>query len=169
MRRRLTSRRLLNIYNEVIANTTAVYAERPVTLDDRLDWFRGRQRQKYPVLVATDESGVIGFASFGDFRAAPCYRFTVEHTVHVRADRRQRGVGRALLEALIPQAAALGKHVLIAGVDASNEGSMELHRRLGFEPVARFREVGRKFDRWLDLVFMQRFVDRHAVMPPPAI
>ena len=81
---------ILNIYNEVIANTTAVYAERPVTLDDRFDWFRGRQRQNYPVLVATDESGVIGFASFGDFGAAPCYRFTVEHTVRAHCHRQRR-------------------------------------------------------------------------------
>jgi phosphinothricin acetyltransferase len=79
--------------------------------------------------------------------------------VHVRADRRGRGVGRALVTALFPLAAGLGKHVMVAGVDADNAASIALHERLGFERVARFREVGRKFDRWLDLVFLQRYLD----------
>jgi phosphinothricin acetyltransferase len=150
---------ILAIYNEVILNSTAVYAETPVALDDRRAWFRARQKQRYPILVASDETGVIGFISFGDFRAWPCYLYTVEHSVHVRADRRGRGIGRALLEALIPRAAALGKHVLIAGIDADNVGSLKLHQRLGFNQVAHFTEVGRKFGRWLDLVFMQRLLD----------
>jgi L-amino acid N-acyltransferase len=149
---------ILDIYNDVIATTTAVYAEQPVTLNDRLSWFRARRAHDFPVLVAEDETGVIGFASFGDFRAAPCYRYTVEHTVHVRADRRRRGIARALLDDLIPKATAMGKHVVIAGIDASNHASLELHRGLGFEPAAHFRQVGRKFDRWLDLVFMQRIL-----------
>jgi phosphinothricin acetyltransferase len=85
----------LQIYNEVIANSTAIYSEQPVSLEDRVNWFRTRREQQYPVLVATDASGVIGFSSFGDFRAWPCYRFTVEHSVHVRADQRSRGIGCA--------------------------------------------------------------------------
>jgi phosphinothricin acetyltransferase len=150
---------ILSIYNEVIANSTAIYAEKAMSLDECLAWFKLRRRQDYPVLVATDSTGIIGFTSFGDFRAWPCYRHTVEHSVHVRADRRGRGVGRALIEAVIPRAAALGKHILIAGIDADNARSLKLHRSLGFEQVAHFREVGRKFNRWLDLVFMQRFLD----------
>lgn len=149
---------ILAIYNEVIANTTAIYFDKPVSLDSRLNWFKGREAKGFPVLVATDGSGVIGFASFGEFRTSPCYQFTVEHTVHVRADQRRRGVGRALLEAIMSRAAEMGKHVLIAGIDADNAGSMRLHECLGFERVAHFRQVGRKFDRWLDLVFMQRFL-----------
>ena len=150
---------ILQIYNEVIANSTAIYSEQPVTLEDLVTWFNTRRAQHYPVLVATDASGVVGFSSFGDFRAWPCYRFTVEHSVHIRADQRSRGIGRALIEALVPEASVLGKHVLIAGIDASNIASLSLHRRLGFEQVAHFHEVGRKFDRWLDLVFMQRLLD----------
>ena len=103
-------------------------------------------------------SEILGFASFGDFRAWPCYLHTAEHSIHVRADRRGRGIGRALLAALISRAADLGKHVLVAGIDADNVGSLKLHRDLQFEQVAHFREVGRKFGRWLDLVFMQRFL-----------
>ena len=147
---------ILAIFNEVIANSTAVYMDDLATLEERRAWHAARRAAGYPVLVAADESGVTGFASFGEFRAAPGYRFTVEHSVHVRADRRGRGLGSALVAALIPRAETLGKHVMIAGVDAANEASIAMHRRLGFEPVAHFREVGRKFDRWLDLVFLQR-------------
>ena len=150
---------ILEIFNEIIATSTAIYTEQPVPLEDRVSWFRARREQRYPILVATDPTGVVGFSSFGDFRAWPCYRFTVEHSVHVRADQRSRGIGRALIEALVSEASLLGKHVLIAGIDASNTASLVLHRRLGFEQVAHFREVGRKFDRWLDLVFMQRLLD----------
>jgi phosphinothricin acetyltransferase len=156
---------ILSIYNDVIATSTAIYAENAVTLDERLTWFRLRQRQGYPVLVATDDSGVAGFISCGDFRAWPCYLHSVEHSVHVRADRRRRGVGRSLIEALIPRARDLCKHVLIAGIDADNAGSLRLHESLGFEQVAHFREVGRKFDRWLDLVFLQRFLDMPGAIP----
>ena len=150
---------ILAIYNEVIAASTAVFAEAPVTLADRRDWWRTRTAQGYPVLVAADGSGVLGFASFGDFRAWPGYRYTVEHSVHVRADRRGQGTGRQLMAALFPRAAGLGKHVMIAGVDAANAASLRFHTQLGFEPVGHLREVGRKFDRWLDLVLLQRWLD----------
>ena len=151
---------VLAIFNDVIAHTTAVYREEPVPLEERRAWMESRTALGYPVLVARDESGVLGFASFGDFRAWPCYRNTVEHTVHVRADARGKGIGRGLVEALLLRALELGKHVLVAGIDADNAVSLRLHQRLGFEEVGRFREVGRKFNRWLDLVFLQRFVDR---------
>jgi phosphinothricin acetyltransferase len=147
---------LAEIYNEVIATSTAVYSSDPVTVADRRDWWRTRVGQGYPVLVARDARGVCGFSTFGDFRAWPGYRFTVEHTVHVRADGRSRGVGTQLVQALFPRAAALGKHVMIAGVDAANAASIRFHERLGFTQSGRLREVGYKFERWLDLVFLQR-------------
>ena len=147
---------LVEIYNEVIANSTAVYSSEPVTLEDRRSWWRTRVAQGYPVLVARDTAGVCGFATFGDFRAWPGYRFTVEHTVHVRAEGRSRGTGTLLVQALLPRAAALGKHVMIAGVDAATEASIRFHERLGFAQSGRLREVGYKFNRWLDLVFLQR-------------
>lgn len=147
---------ILEIYNDVIATTTAVYSEEPVTLESRLEWWTIRTAMHYPVLVALEDSAVLGFASFGDFRPWPCYRHTVEHSVHVRGDVRNRGVGSALVKALFPRAVALGKHIMIAGVDADNAASIHLHRKLGFESVAHLHEVGRKFDRWLDLVLLQR-------------
>jgi len=149
---------ILAIYNDVIATSTAVYSEVPVTLENRQEWFRARVAQGYPVLVARDDTGVIAYATFGDFRSWPGYRFTVEHSVHVRADRRGRGIGTRLMEALLPRARALGKHVMIGGIDADNAASIRMHERLGFERSANMKEVGRKFDRWLDLVFMQRML-----------
>lgn len=147
---------LLAIYNDIITTSTAVYSDVPVTLEDRRQWWRARTAQGYPVLVARDARGVAGFATFGDFRAWPGYRFTVEHSVHVRAAGRGGGVGTLLVQALFPRAAALGKHVMIAGVDADNAASIRFHERLGFEQRGHLREVGYKFDRWLDLVFLQR-------------
>ena len=149
---------ILAMYNDVIATSTAVYSDVPVTLDDRITWFRTRTGQGYPVLVAHDASRVVGYATFGDFRAWPGYRFTVEHSVHVRADRRGQGIGSQLVEALIPRARALGKHVMVGGIDADNAASIRMHERLGFERTAHLKEVGWKFGRWLDLVFMQRSV-----------
>jgi phosphinothricin acetyltransferase len=149
---------VVGIYNEVIANTTAVFANVPVTVDERRRWWQARTAQGYPVLIARDERGVVGFGSFGDFRAWPGYRFTVEHTLHVRADARGRGIGTQMLRALVGRARALGKHVMIAGIDADNAGSIRLHERLGFTRAGMLREVGYKFDRWLDLVFLQRSI-----------
>lgn len=149
---------ILGIYNEVICNTTAVYSDEEVTLEDREKWFDAKGALGFPILVAADSSGVVGFGTFGEFRAWPCYCHSVEHSVHVRADCRRRGVGRALVEALIDTAAAMQKHVMIAGIDAENVNSISLHESLGFEVVGHFHEVGRKFGRWLDLKFMQRFI-----------
>jgi len=147
---------ILAIYNDVIETSTAVYSETRTTLEERRDWFRARVGQGYPVIVAADETGITGYGSFGDFRAWPGYKFTVEHSVHVRADRRAHGIGAAIVAELVRRAKGLGKHVMIAGIDADNIASLRLHERLGFEKVAHFREVGWKFGRWLDLVFMQR-------------
>lgn len=149
---------ILAIYNDVIATSTAVYRDDPASLDDRLEWFNARRAQAYPILVAADDSGILGFASYGDFRSWPGYRFSVEHTVHIRADERGRGVGTMLMQALITRAIEQDKHVMIGGVDADNEPSLRFHERLGFIRAAHLRQVGFKFGRWLDLVFVQRIL-----------
>lgn len=149
---------ILDIYNDVIATSTAVFTDQPVTLDDRVAWFRARVAQGYPVLVAREGPDVVGYATFGDFRSWPGYRYTVEHSVHVRSDRRGRGIGPRLIDALIPRAQAAGKHVMVAGIDADNAASIRMHERLGFAPAGHMKQVGWKFDRWLDLVFMQRLI-----------
>ena len=152
--------RILAIYNEVIATSTAVYSTEPSTLGERSEWFEQRRQRGFPVLVAAEGDQVLGFSSFGEFRGAfSGYLHSVEHSVHVDAEARGAGIGRQLVAALFPLAAAQGKHLMIGAVDAANEGSLRFHERLGFEQVGHFREVGRKFDRWLDLVFVQRFLD----------
>ena len=151
---------IVAIYNEVIEHSTAVYATLPVSVDERIAWLRSRAASGFPVLVAAADDAVLGFASFAAFRGGwDGYRYTVEHSVHVRADARGRGVGRELVKALFPLAAGLGKHVMVGGIDAGNTAAIRFHANLGFERVATFREVGRKFGRWLDLVFMQKLLD----------
>jgi L-amino acid N-acyltransferase len=151
---------ILAIYNEVIRNSTAVYTEVEYDEERGRTWFQAKMASGYPFIVARDAAGVAGFGAFGDFRPWQCYRNTVEHSVHVRADCRGQGHGRALLLNLIERAAKLNKHVMIGGIDADNAASIGLHRSLGFEDVGRFREVGFKFGRWLDLLFLQ------CILPP---
>ena len=146
---------ILAIYNEVIRNSTAVYSEEQLTPARGQAWFDAKMQHGFPIIAARDATGVLGFGTFGEFRAWPCYRHSVEHSVHVRADRRGRGVGRALVGELQARAAAAAKHVMIAGIDADTEVSIRLHRSLGFVSVGHFHEVGYKFGRWLDLIFMQ--------------
>jgi phosphinothricin acetyltransferase len=151
---------ILAIYNEVIRNSTAVYSEEEFTPTRGETWFDTKMAQGFPMVVARDASGIAGFGTFGEFRAWPCYRSSVEHSVHVRADRRGQGIGRALVVELLARAAVMHKHVMIAGIDADNAVSIGLHQKLGFTSVGHFREVGFKFGRWLDLVFMQ------CILPP---
>jgi L-amino acid N-acyltransferase len=147
---------ILAVYNEVIRNSTAVYSEVELTAERGEGWFAAKVDLGFPFIVARDTSGVVGFGTFGDFRAWPCYQFTVEHSIHVRSDRRGHGIGRALVLELIRRATGMGKHVMIAGIDADNKVSIGLHQSLGFATVGHFHEVGFKFGRWLDLVFLQR-------------
>lgn len=143
------------IYNDVIASSTAIFSDDPVSIENRREWLAERQARGFPVLVAREQGAVLGFGSFGDFRAWPGYRTTVEHTVHVAAGHRRRGIGALLVRALIDEARALGMHMMIAGVVSTNEASLALHRRLGFVEVARLPEIARKFDEWLELVLLQ--------------
>jgi L-amino acid N-acyltransferase len=147
---------ILAIYNEVIRNSTAVYSEVEFTPDRGEAWFDAKAEQGFPFIVARDGLDVVGFGTFGDFRAWPCYRYSVEHTVHVRPDHRGQGVGRALVLELIRRAKMMRKHVMVAGIDADNKVSIGLHESLGFSVVGHFHEVGFKFGRWLDLVFLER-------------
>ena len=147
---------ILVIYNHIISHSSAVYCDDPVTLENRQAWFAERQQQAYPVIVAQQQGKVVGYASFGDFRAYPGFRFTVEHSVHLAENCRGGGLGTALMQELLRQATALGKHVMIAAVDGANQGSIRFHQRLGFTEVGQLPEVGYKFGRWLDLVLLQR-------------
>lgn len=145
------------IYNDAVAHTTAIWNDKLVDVDNRRQWLEQRRAAGYPVLVAIDDAGgVAGYASFGDFRAFDGYRFTVEHSVYVHREQRRQGVARKLLVQLIEEACAIGKHVMVAAIEAENTPSIELHAALGFVQTGRMAEVGTKFGRWLDLVWMQR-------------
>lgn len=146
------------IYNEVLSHSTAIYNDRPATVEERISWWRSRLAQGFPVLVAAEDGRVLGFATFADFRAWPGYRFTVEGTVHIHADARGHGVGTELLKTILERARAMGKHVMIAGVDSENVASLRYLERFGFERAGHLREVGYKFDRYLDLVFLQYWI-----------
>ena len=146
------------IYNQVLLTSTAIYNDQPVTVEDRLGWWQARRAQHYPVLVASHNDLVAGFASFGDFRPWPGYRFTVEGTVHIHEDARRKGTGALLLAELLHRATLAGKHIMIAGVDSENLASRQFLERSGFQQVGHLREVGHKFDRFLDLIFLQLFL-----------
>lgn len=153
---------MLAIYNDVIATTTAIYDYTPRALEAHEAWLRTKQEQNWPVLVADDDGAVAGYGSYGPFRPWPAYLHSVENSIYVAADRRGRGIGSVLLPAIIDHAARRGFHTMIAGIDAANEGSLRLHGKFGFRKVAQFHEVGWKFDRWLDLVFLQRMLNGDA-------
>lgn len=147
---------ICEIYNDAVANTTAIWNETLVDVANRAAWLEAREDAGYPVLVAvSDEGDIVGYASFGDWRLFDGYRHTVEHSVYVHKDRRGGGIGRKLMAALIAEAERLGKHVMIAGIESENRASIRLHAQLGFVDTGRMREVGTKFGRWLDLTFMQ--------------
>jgi phosphinothricin acetyltransferase len=156
------------IYNDAVEHTTAIWNDSTIDIDNRRAWLHDRKTAGYPVLVAVSEDGtVLGYASFGDWRAWDGYRHTVEHSVYVRADQRGAGIGQAMMTELIARARLIGKHVMVAGIEAGNTGSIRLHEGLGFERVGLLRHVGTKFGRWLDLVFMQLPLDDRTVPDLP--
>lgn len=147
---------ILEIINDAIVASTAVWSDEPVDLDERRAWFSERRAGGNPVLVAEDGGRVVGFGSYLQFRAWSGYRNAVEHSVYVSGEARGRGIGLALVEALSARAKAAGKHVIVGGVEGSNTPSLKLHRRAGFIEVGRMPGIGEKFGRRLDLVFLQK-------------
>ena len=154
---------ILDIFNEAIANSTALYDYHPRTLESMLEWFRVKDAGNFPVIGAVDENGrLMGFASYGTFRAWPAYKYTVEHSVYVHKDYRGKGLGRALMLRLIEAAKEQQFHVMIGGIDVENAGSIRLHESLGFVHAGTIRQAGFKFGRWLDLAFYQLTLDTPA-------
>lgn len=151
---------ILEIYNDAVLHTTATYDLEPQSLEQRTAWFEQRTRQGFPVLVAEVAGTLAGFGAYGPFRDKPGYRYTVEHSVYVATTTRGRGIGRALLTELIRLARAAGNHAIVGGIDAENEGSLRFHLALGFVEVGRLQQVGRKFDRWLDVIFVELLLDQ---------
>ena len=151
---------ILDILNEVIASSTALYDYKPRTTESMKDWFRCKEDGGLPVLGAVDDAGnLLGLASYGAFRAWPAYKYSVEHSVYVHKDHRGRGIGAALLQNLIQIATRRQYHTLIGGIDITNSASIALHEKLGFVHAGTIRHAGFKFGRWLDLCFYQLVLD----------
>ncbi|MBM3140779.1 MAG: N-acetyltransferase family protein [Chloroflexi bacterium] len=142
------------IYNWEVEHGVATWELDPWPLERRVEWFRARDHDE-PVLVVESAGAVIGFGYLTKYRGRRGYRFTRENTVFIEPGYQRRGLGRALLAALIAEARTLGLHALVAWIDAENAGSIELHRALGYELIGVERETGHKFEQWRSSVEMQ--------------
>ena len=153
---------ILAILNDAIATSTALYDYVAREPDSISTWFEAKRQGGFPVWGAVDEQGgLLGFATYGTFRAWPAYKYSVEHSVYVERLARGRGVGSALMRQLIAAAESQQYHVLIGGIDAANAQSIAFHEKLGFSHAGTIRQAGFKFGRWLDLAFYQ------LVLPTP--
>jgi L-amino acid N-acyltransferase YncA len=147
------------IYNEVIVNSDAIYRESAVPVSERIEWFEAKVNDGFPVLVAIASEEIVGYGVFGNFRFGEGYNDTVEHSVHVRSDKRGLGIGKAILAELISIATADKRHVMVAAIDSKNLGSISLHSQFGFIESARMPEVAKKNGSALTLVLMQKILN----------
>ncbi|MGV3484446.1 MAG: GNAT family N-acetyltransferase [Planctomycetaceae bacterium] len=145
-----------DIFNDAILHSTSLYDHEPRSADAVDRWISGKQESGYPIIgILGDDDQLMGFASYGSFRASVGYQFTIEHSIYVAAPFRGRGIGRTLLTELIRSAVDQNFHTMIGGIDGANHVSIALHKSLGFSHCATIREAGFKFNRWLDLHFYQ--------------
>jgi len=143
------------IYNQAVLETTSTWDHATRSVAGQEAWYAVKHESGFPLLVAEESGEVIGYASYGLFRSHTGYAHTMEHSVYVHPGHQRKGLGRALLTELVELARERGVHVLVGGLSADNDASLALHASLGFTEVARMPEVGRKFDRWLDLVLVE--------------
>jgi L-amino acid N-acyltransferase len=154
---------ILAILNEAIANSTALFDYQPRPLESMVTWFKTKEVGGFPVLGLESEQGeLMGFASYGTFRAWPAYKYSVEHSIYVHSDHRGEGLGKILLQALITEATRQNYHLLVGGIEAGNTASIALHESLGFSRAGILHHAGYKFGRWLDLCFFE------LLLPTPA-
>jgi L-amino acid N-acyltransferase YncA len=151
---------ILAIFNEAIASSTALYDYKPRTKESMVGWFENKRKGDFPEIGAVSEAGeLLGFASYGTFRAWPAYKYSVEHSIYVASPHRGKGLGKLLLQEIINSARSQQYHVLIGGIDSQNSASIQLHKRFGFSHAGTIKQVGFKFGRWLDLDFYQLTLD----------
>lgn len=147
---------ILDIFNEAILNSTALYDYKPRTIENMVSWFHTKKQNGFPVIgMINEENKLVGFASYGTFRAWPAYKYSVEHSVYVHQEYRGQGIAIELMKALINTAQKHDVHTMIGGIDATNGSSIRLHEKLGFTHSGTLPQVGFKFGRWLDLAFYQ--------------
>jgi phosphinothricin acetyltransferase len=150
------------ILNDAIVNTTAVWDYRPRSAATMDEWFEQKLRQGWPVIGVVEGMALLGFATYGPFRAWPAYKYTVEHSLYVDSRFRRHGIGRRLLDEIVRDAQARDYHAVIGAIAADNDASLRLHEQAGFVPCGTIREAGYKFGRWLDLMFVQRVLSSPA-------
>lgn len=147
---------ILDIFNDAILNTTALYDYKPWTMETMKVWFQTKADHNFPVIgIVDDENCLLGFGTYGMFRVRPAYKYCIENSIYVHKDYRRKGLGEILLSELIQHAKMQNFHTIIGVIDATNKASIALHQKFGFEEVGTFKQVGFKFDRWLDATFMQ--------------
>ena len=146
-----------DIYNYYVSHSTCTYQETPEPIESRHAWFE-RHGPEHPVTVAEIDGLVVGWGALSPFQSRSAYRFTVENSVYVDHEYHRRGIGDAILTDLILRARAIGHRTIIAGIDASQEGSVAIHAKHGFVKVGHLQRVGYKFERWLDVVYLQLIV-----------
>ena len=142
------------IYNHYVRTSTCTFQLDPDTEVERLAWFRGRT-ERHPVVVAVEGTAVIAWGSLSPWRSRCAYAHSVEASVYVRHDRHRRGLGKAILRELVDRAEELGHRVVIGGACTEHPASIGLQESVGFQHVGLFRQVGYKFDRWLDVAYLQ--------------
>ena len=143
---------ILAIFNDAIVHSTALYDYKPRTMEMMAGWFDAKTKGKFPVIGIENDSGeLMGFGSYGTFRAWPAYKYSVEHSVYVDARFRGQGIGRRLLQEIIAAAQRQDYHTLVGVIDAANSVSIRLHESLGFTHCGTIRQAGFKFGRWLDV------------------
>lgn len=145
---------ILEIVNHAIANTTAIYDYDPRSFDQQILIFETKKANGFPLFVIEVENEILGFGTYDTFRTKIGYRFTVEHSVYVKDGFAGKGIGALLLQKLIVTAKDENYHIMIGVIDASNENSIKFHERFGFQSMGILKEVGFKFDRWLDANLM---------------
>lgn len=157
------ARAILDIFNEAILNSTALYDYQPRSLASMATWFSNKEAEHFPVIgIEDDTHTLLAFGSYGTFRVWPAYKYSVEHSVYVHQDYRGQGLGTQVMQALIATARQRDVHAMVGAIDSSNAGSIALHQRLGFQHVGTLPQVGFKFGRWLDLTLYQLLLDTPA-------
>lgn len=145
---------ITDIFNHYIAHSTATFYTEPLSYVDRLQWLSKRS-ERHPVFVACCENEVIGWACLSEYKARQAYSETVESAIYLHPKWLRRGIGKLLMQQVISSARLSGFHTLVAGASTEPQESTQLHLALGFKKVAHFEQVGRKFDRWLDVAYFQ--------------
>jgi L-amino acid N-acyltransferase len=150
------SEQILDIFNDAILNSTALYDYKQRELESMTNWFNVKEKNNFPVIgIVDDQNKLLGFGSYGTFRNWPAYKYSIEHSLYIHKNYRGQELGKIILSEIIKNASGQDYHCLIAGIDSTNEVSIKLHKSFGFEFCGRIKHAGFKFSKWLDLDFYQ--------------